>query len=158
MISKHGFLNNVFPNIENKDGPPNTIFWFWTLYFQTFSFHHSISKFCGPHNKLLCLDEFWVTVFITQSLRKMDASDQNWKLKTVFKFWKLKLSGKVVKKPIWWDPFSWVVSIKSDPLHQRLFFFFFSLFLFFSFLSSHLFLWTSASFFFCELEHNTHLT
>ena len=68
------------------------------------------------------------------------------------------LQGQSCKKTNLVGPIllSCLYQVKPTPPTALLLFFF--LCLFFFFLSSHLFLWTSASFFFRQPEHNTHLT
>ena len=51
------------------------------------SFHHSISEFCGPHSKLLCLDEFPNSIFVTQFSKKWDwvtKIENNFQLFSIF--------------------------------------------------------------------------
>ena len=53
----------------------------------------------------ICLDEFRITIFMTEWLKKMGVSEGKWKqISTVFETQKLKLSGKFVNKMKSWAP------------------------------------------------------
>ena len=159
MISKQAFQNMGF----------------WTTYFQTlrtkmvhrtlyFDFGHCISKhlvfitqypnFVGPTT----------SCFVWMSFESRFSSlnhSEKWmrvtKTENCFQVLKTKTQWQSCKKTNLVGPILLNCLYQVRPTPPTVFFFFF-LSLFFSFLSSHLFLWTSASFFFCELEHNTHLT
>ena len=42
------------------------------------NFHDPSSKLSGTHEMSICLEEFWVTVFMTQWFKKMDVSNEKW--------------------------------------------------------------------------------
>ena len=65
----------------------------------------------------ISLDEFWVTVFMTQWLKKMDESNEKWKqVSAIFKTQKLKLSGMSVNKMRLWAPKANALSHPSQAL------------------------------------------
>ena len=82
----------------------------------------------------ICFEEFCVTVFMTQWLKKMDVGDGKWKqFSAVFKTWKLKLSGKFVNMMRLWGP--WLVCCQIRPTHHQRHFLLLLSFFFFFFLS-----------------------
>ena len=81
------------------------------------NFHDPSSKLSGTHEMSIFLEEFWVTVFMTQWFKKMDVSNEKWEqISDVFKTQKLKLGGMFVDKMRLWTPKASALSHLSQAL------------------------------------------